>query len=139
MAPEPRAVGSLILVRVALLTPAAFAVLACTTLAAAEEPALIDRPTPASKAELTRVLGEAFHGRSVTIADDALTRDSILVIERRAIKGLEGSPADGRSLETPEVFRLVLRDRRCELIRSSDLRRWALSETRCVVNRRATD
>lgn len=129
----------MILVRVVSLGAAAFAVLACTTLAAAAQPALIEQPTPESKAELTRVLGEAFHGRSVTIADDALTRDSVLVIERRAIKGPEGNPAGGRSLETPEVFRLVLRDRRCELIRSSDLRRWALSETSCVVNRRTTN
>lgn len=129
----------MILVRGASLAAAAFAVLACTTLTAAEQPALIELPTPESKAELTRVLGEAFPGRSVTIADDALTRDSVLLIERRAIKGLEGSPASGRSLEMPEVFRLVLRDRRCELIRSSDQRRWALSETSCVVNRTATN
>jgi hypothetical protein len=129
----------LILVRVASLAAVAFAVLACATLAATEQPALIERPTPESNAELARVLGEAFNGRSVTIADDALTRDSALVIEHRAIKGLEGNPAGGRSLETPEVFRLVLRDRRCELIRSSDQRRWALSETSCVVNRSATN
>ncbi len=139
MAPEPRTVGPLILVRVASLAAAAFAVLACTTLAAAEQPALIERPTPESKAELTRVLGEAFQGRSVTIADDALTRDSVLVVEQRAIKGLGGNLTGGRSLETPEVFRLVLRDRRCELIRSSDQRRWALSETSCVANLSATN
>lgn len=122
----------MILARFASLAGAALAVLACTTLAAGEQPALIERPTPQSKAELTRVLGEAFNGRSVTLADDALTRDSTLVIERRALKGLEGDPAGGRSLETPEQFRLVLRDGRCELVRASDQRRWALTETRCV-------
>jgi hypothetical protein len=111
---------------------AALGVLACTTLVAEERPALIERPTQQSKAELLRILGDAFYGRPVTIADDALTHDSVLVIERREPRGLEGSPAGGRVLETPEQFHLVLRDAHCELVRSSDGRRWTLTETRCV-------
>jgi hypothetical protein len=118
--------------RSAWLPVVASGVLACTTLAAAEQPALIERPTQQSKAELLRVLGEAFNGRPVTIAADALTRDSVLVIERRPLRGLEGDPAGGRVLEAPEQFRLVLRDARCELVRSSDQRRWMLTETNCV-------
>jgi hypothetical protein len=120
------------LTRVISLPVAALGVFACTTLAAAEQPALIERPTQQSKAELLRVLADAFNGRPVTIADDALTRDSVLVIERREQRGLEGNPAGGRVLETPEQFRLVLRDAHCELVRSSDQRRWTLKETTCV-------
>ena len=113
---------------------AALGVLTCTTLVAEERPALIERPTQQSKAELLRILGDAFYGRPVTIADDALTHDSVLVIERREPRGLEGNPAGGRVLETPEQFRLVLRDARCELVRSSDQRRWTLTQTSCVPN-----
>ena len=80
------------------------------------------------------MLGEAFNGRAVTIADDALTRDSVLIIERRERRDLEGNRADGRVLEAPEQFRLVLRDTHCELIRASDERRWKLTETSCVPN-----
>ena len=42
-------------------------------------------------------------------------------------------------LETPEQFRLVLRDARCELVRSSDQRRWTLTQTSCVPNAGAHD
>lgn len=122
-------------VRPAPLVALSLAAFACTTLSGAEQPALIDKPTPRSRAELQRVLAEAFNGRPVTIADDALTRDSVLVIERREPRGLEGSPAGGRVLETPQQFRLVLRDSRCELVRSSDQRRWTLEETSCVARR----
>lgn len=132
MAPESRADDAVTFARVASLPGIALAVLACTTLAAAEQPAVIERPTAQSKAELLRVLDDAFNGRSVTVADDALSHDSVLVIERRAFKGLQGDPAGGRSLERPEQFNLVLRDGRCELIRSSDQRRWTLIETTCV-------
>jgi len=128
-----------IIARAASLASATLAVLACTTLAAAEQPALIERPTPESRAELLRILGDVFNGRSVTLADDALTRDSVLVIERRALKGLEGDPAGGRSLETPVQFRLVINQGHCELIRSSDQRRWTLTETRCIATRDAAN
>ena len=120
--------------RAVSLSVATLSVLACTTLVAEERPALIERPTQQSRAELLRVLGDAFYGRPVTIADDALTHDSVLVIERREPRGLEGNPAGGRVLETPEQFRLVLRDARCELVRSSDQRRWTLTQTSCVPN-----
>lgn len=125
------------LVRSGPVSLAALYLLGCTTLAASERPALIERATALSRAELQRILADAFHGRSVTIADDALTRDSVLVIERRAQRGLEGSPATGRSLETPEQFRLVLRDGHCELVRSSDQHRWTLTDTSCIPNPRA--
>jgi hypothetical protein len=104
---------------------------------ASDEPALIERPNERSRDELRRVLAEAFNGRPVTIAEDALTRDDLLVIERSEPRGPEGSPAGGRVLERPEQFRLVLRDSHCELIRSSDQRRWTMTETSCVPKRGA--
>jgi hypothetical protein len=123
-----------IFARAVALALAALGVLACTTLVAEERPALIEQPTQQSEAELLTILGDAFYGRPVTIADDALTHDSVLVIERSEQRGLEGNPAGGRVLETPEQFHLVLRDGRCELVRSSDQRRWTLTQTSCVPN-----
>jgi hypothetical protein len=110
----------------------AVAAFGCATPPAVDQPALIERPDEHSRAELQRVLAEAFNGRAVTIAEDALTRDDLLVIERREPRGLQGSPAGGRVLERPEQFRLVLRGSRCELIRSSDQRRWTMTQTSCV-------
>jgi hypothetical protein len=120
--------------RLAVLTAVALAVPACGTVSAAEQPAVIAQPTESSRSELLRVVTAAFNGRPVTIADDALTRDSVLTIERREPRDLEGRPFGGRVLEAPEQFQLVLRDAECELVRQSDGRRWRLSETRCVPN-----
>jgi len=117
----------------------ALAALGCATPPAVDQPALIERPTERSRTELQRVLAEAFNGRPVTIAEDALTRDDLLVIERREPRGPEGSPAGGRVLERPEQFRLVLRGSHCELIRSSDQRRWTMADTNCVAKRGAGD
>ena len=46
-----------------------------------EVPAVLTNPTEQSRAELSRVVGEAMNGVSVTIADGALTLDDTLIIE----------------------------------------------------------
>jgi hypothetical protein len=72
------------------------------------------------------------------LADDALTRDSALLVERRVPRDHDGRAATGRELEAPEQFLLVLRGSQCVLVRQSDGRRWPLAETQCVP-RRADD
>ena len=98
---------------------------------------MIATPTDVSRAELRDVVAAAFNGRSVTLADDALTRDSVLIVERREARDPEGRPLDGRARDLPERFRLVLRGSTCELVRESDGQRWPLRRTDCVPNRRA--
>jgi hypothetical protein len=111
---------------VAVLAPAA-----CGTLGAQEQPALIAAHTQESRAELTRVVSTAMNGQPVTLADDALTRESVLVIERRTPPGEQGRAATGRTLEAPQRLNLVLRTGRCLLVRA-DGREWELTEARCV-------
>lgn len=116
-----------------LLALATLAMAACGTLAAQEDrPALIAAHTEQSRAELRRVVAEAMNGQPVTLADDALTRDSTLTIERRTPPGEQGRAATGRTLDTPEQFRLVLRGRSCVLVRAADGREWPLREGQCV-------
>jgi hypothetical protein len=105
---------------------------ACGTLAAQERPAVIPVPTEQSRAELRSVVSTAFNGQPVTLADDALTRDSVLTIERRTPPGPQGRAATGRTLDTPERFDLVLRGARCMLVHAADGREWELREARCV-------
>jgi hypothetical protein len=118
--------------RFAVLASAALTVAACGTVSAQEQPAVIARSTQASRSELSRVVTAAFNGLTVTIADDALTRDSVLTIERREPRDAQGRPVGGRILEKPEQFRLVLRGSECDLVRQSDQRRWRLTETVCA-------
>jgi hypothetical protein len=115
-----------------LLAAAIIAPAGCSTLSAQEQSAVISVPTAQSRAELARVVSEAFNGQPVTLADDALTRDSTLTIERRTPPGPQGRAATGRTLEAPEQFKLVLRGTRCVLVRVTDGREWPLDEARCV-------
>jgi hypothetical protein len=112
---------------VAMAVPAA-----CGTLAAQEQPAVIASPSADVRAELARVVSSAMNGQPVTLADDALTRESTLAIERRTPPGPQGRAATGRTLEAPQILRLVLRGDRCVLVREADGREFPLATTRCV-------
>jgi hypothetical protein len=118
--------------RGSLLAAAIVLVVACSTLAAQERPAVIAMPTEQSRAELERIVSTALNGQAITLAADALTRDSVLAIERRTPPGPQGRAATGRTLETPVQFKLVLRAGRCMLVRVADGNEWQLNEARCV-------
>jgi hypothetical protein len=118
--------------RVCCLAAATVAPMGCSTLAAQEQPAVIAGHTAQSRAELERVVSAAFNGQPVTLADDALTRESVLTIERRTPPGEQGRAATGRTLEGPARLNLVLRGSRCFLVRAADGREWELNEARCV-------
>jgi hypothetical protein len=116
---------SLLAVAVALL-------LACHPRPAARDlPALITNPTPATHAELARLVSHALNDASVTIADDALTRDSMLIIERTLRRDAQGLPLNGRRTGRPERFRLVKNGARCVLLRERTGQRWELAATTC--------
>jgi hypothetical protein len=118
--------------RAYLLAAAGLMPVACGTLSAQERAAVIAAPTDSSRAELARVVSAAMSGQPVTLAADALTRDSVLTIERRTPPGPQGRAATGRALEAPVQFKLVLRAERCVLVRVADGTAWQLDEARCV-------
>jgi len=118
-------------IRMSLLAAAAIAPIACGTLSAQEQPAVVAAHTAQSRAELARVVSAAFNGQPVTLADDALTRESVLTIERRTPPGEQGRAATGRTLEAPARLNLVLRGAKC-FLRAADGREWELNETQCV-------
>jgi hypothetical protein len=110
----------------------ALAAAACGSLAAQEQPAVIASPTADSRAALARVVASAMNGQPVTLADDALTRDSTLTIERATPSGPQGRAATGRTVEEPVRFSLVVRGSRCVLVRADDGRDFPLEGVRCV-------
>jgi hypothetical protein len=114
----------------AMLVVATAALAACSSLHAEERPALIAESTAQSRAALARAVTAAV-GRSVMLADDALTRDSVLTLEQRD-PSPAGRVATGRTLEEPMRFKLVLRGERCVLVREADGGEWPLEGTRCV-------
>ena len=98
---------------------------ACATVSAGRDvPALITTPTAESRAELRRVVSRALNGASLTIADDALTRDSVLIIERAL--------SSGREMGRPEHFRLVKNGARCVLVHERTGKRVTLASAGCA-------
>jgi hypothetical protein len=103
-----------------------FVVLLLSACASAQRdvPAVIDRPTPESRAEIAQVVASALNGAPVRIADDALTRDSVLIIEKAHLTG--------RDLDKPEHFRLIRSGSHCTLVHERTGRRTTLAATTCL-------
>jgi len=100
-------------------------------LAQKEMPALIDHPTSQSRAELKQIVSTALNGAPILLADDALTRESVLIVERVRPRDAHGILLNGRELERPEHFRLVKSGKRCFLVHEHTSRYWPLRSTAC--------
>ena len=85
-----------------------------------------------STAELRNVISSALDGVNVTIADDALTRESTLIIERGMSRSVDRGPELGRNLGRPNHFRLILDARQCFLVHEETGLRWMLGDTECM-------
>lgn len=94
-------------------------------------PALITTPTAESRAELARAVSRALNGAPITLADDALTRESTLIVERARARDLDGRPLTGRETGRPQRFRLVKSGSRCVLVHEGSGRRWTLASVTC--------
>lgn len=115
----------------ALAAALCMAVAGCKTVATdQDEAARIVEPDDASRTALRRVVNTALH-TEVTLADDALTDSSLLVIERSPARRIQGHPTQGRIMEAPIQFRLVIHGEDCVLIDERDRSRYQLENTRC--------
>ena len=105
----------------------------CQTLVATDDlPAWITNPDGASRAALQAAVNEALN-TDVALADDALTDSSILTIERNIPGSLEEQPAQGRNMDMPIQFSLVISGGDCVLIDQRDESRRILKNTSCKV------
>ena len=98
----------------------------------ADVPAVIIGADDASRAALRSTLADAFGGREVVIADDALTDSSVLTIERGPHRTINNPTPDGRIITEPFRFRLVKSGGDCILIDPRDGSRRILADTRCA-------
>jgi hypothetical protein len=115
-----------------VIVGAALFMSACASVAQQDTAAVLVDPTDESRAELARVVRDALNTTEVTISSSALTRDSVLVIERTPIRDAAGRRLTGRDLDKPEQFRLVKTGTRCVLIRMSTAERYELKSARCA-------
>lgn len=98
-------------------------------------PAVITHPTAASRADLERAVSQAFHGAPVRLADDALTRNNMLVVGRAQARDVRGLPLNGRELGRPQHFRLLRHDSQCVLLHVETGESRVLAHTACRVLR----
>jgi len=117
----------------------AAALLACQLLstcvsgfARPDVPAVIDKPSTESRVELAQAVSSALNGAPVTLADDALTRSGLLIIEKAHPRDATGAPLSGRDFDKPEKFRLVKSGKRCALVHEGTGKRTMLASTTCV-------
>jgi len=101
--------------------------------AAAAAPAIITHPTAESRAELERAVSHALGGAPVRLANDALTRDSLLLIGRAQARDARGLPLNGRELTRPQHFRLLRRGSQCVLLHVENGESRVLAHTTCRV------
>lgn len=105
----------------------------CRTLAGpADMPALITEPDASSRAALQTTLSELFGGIKIRLADDALTRSSLLILTTGANSALVDPAATGRIVTEPYRFRLVRSGDDCILIDLRDDSRHLLASTTCT-------
>ena len=114
--------------------PASLVAAACQSIGSDETTdvlALRVESTPASTTEIRDAVENALPGRRILLANDAFTKSSLLVIERRRHERLEGVRTSGAADEAPHRFRLVLDGQTCELVHLNTGKRHALTRTRC--------
>jgi hypothetical protein len=105
----------------------------CRTLSGADDvPARITQPDAGSRAALQATLSELYGGIKIRLADDALTRSSLLVLTTGANSALVEPAATGRIVSEPYRFRLVRQGDDCILIDLRDDSRHLLAHTTCT-------
>ena len=105
---------------------------ACQTLADHNDvPAVITDPSAESRAALQSAIATSLN-TEVIIADDALTKASVLIIERNLPQTMQQRPALGRNMDPPMRFHLVLNNSECILVDQRDESRHLLEDTACA-------
>lgn len=104
----------------------------CKTIGSGDDlPARLTNPTPESRVALQQAVNDAMN-MNVTIAGDALTNSSLLILERRPPRNMQNRPATGRNMDAAIQFRLAINGNDCVLIDTRDASRYRLENTTCV-------
>jgi len=96
------------------------------------QPALITEMTPETQARIEAVVSEALGGRTIRISDQDLSGSSTLIIEPPSVRSRDGMPIDGRSMEKPDHFDLMLAGTECYLLHRQSGQKYRLDDIGCV-------
>jgi len=106
---------------------------ACSTSAIqVDVPALLTNPSEDTRLEIEQSIAAALYGAKITIADDALTRNSVLTIEQGMSRSIERPAEPGRNLGRPEHFQLMVDGPQCVLVHQRTGLHWILRKAECA-------
>ena len=104
----------------------------CQSLVSGEDMAArITNPTDQSRAALQNMVNDVLN-TDVALAKGALTDSSVLTIEQHPPRNMQSLPAQGRNMDKPIQFRLVLNGSDCILVDQRDNSRYLLEKTTCA-------
>lgn len=104
---------------------------ACASVAGQDGPAVLTEATKESHEELVKIVSAALNVPTVTLAADALTSESELIIERAPARDSGGRRLQGRELSGPEHFQLITAGNRCVLVHTRTRAEYKLSTAKC--------
>jgi hypothetical protein len=104
---------------------------ACASVAGQDGPAVLTEATAETHEELVKAVSAALNVPNVTLAADALTTDSELIIERAPARDPEGRRLQGRELSQPEHFQLIRARNRCVLVHVRTGTQYELPGAKC--------
>lgn len=116
----------------ALLVPA---LVACASQAAPgriEVAAVLVQPGPDARAELRSAVAGMLDVPDVTLANDVLLHDSLLIIEKVHPRDARGLQLSGRDYDKPVQFRLVTSGEHCILLLPKTGKRQVLHHAKCA-------
>lgn len=114
------------------VTAVAFGAIGCQTVATdLDQPARLTNTSDASRNALQSAVNAAL-GMEIVLADDALTSTSLLIIERNPRGRIDGAATQGRIMDAPIQFRLVINGTDCLLVDQRDQSRHLLEKAVCV-------
>lgn len=94
-------------------------------------PARLTNVDDAARAALSHAVAQALGGRKITLADDALTQSSRLLLEPARATAANGRPLQGRETRAPEAFRLFKQSDDCVLVHERTGKEFVLEGAHC--------
>jgi hypothetical protein len=94
-------------------------------------PAVLVNPGAQTLYEISQAVVALSGFANVTLSDSDLTQSSELVVERKHQRDGKGELLQGRDLEMPQRFQLLLQDRQCWLQQVGSSKRQLLTVARC--------
>lgn len=125
--------------RISLLSFLIFMVFLTGSVLMAQEPEVVAEEIPAvisayseeTHKEIELTISKALGRGPVLLGPDVFLRNDVIIVERKQRRSIDGGMLQGRSMERPEKFRLVIKESRCVLVHLKSKNYYPLTNLSC--------